>query len=118
MAHFAEVIDNVVTRVVVINNAVMLDEFGKEHEALGMRFCADTFGGTNWFQTSYNGNYRKNFAGIGYTFDPIRQAFIPPQPFPSWILNDETCRWDPPSPYPTDDKNYEWDEDTLSWVER
>ena len=68
-----------------------------------------------WIQTSYNGNFRKNFAGIGYKYDRIRDAFIPPKPYPSWILNEETCIWESPIPYPNDGKKYYWNEQTLTW---
>ena len=68
-------------------------------------------------RTSYNGNIRKNYAGIGYTYDSQRDAFIAPQPFPSWLLDEETCQWSAPTPMPTDDKRYSWDEPTLAWVE-
>jgi len=68
-------------------------------------------------RTSYNGNIRKNYAGIGYTYDAIRDAFIAPKPFNSWILNETTCRWEAPIAYPTDGKFYTWDEDTTSWIE-
>ena len=67
-------------------------------------------------RTSYHGNIRKNYAGLGYTYDEQRDAFIPPQPFPSWTLNEQTCLWDPPVPYPDDGGMYEWDEDTQSWL--
>jgi|TARA_R110001592_G_scaffold163373_1_gene397290 hypothetical protein len=70
-----------------------------------------------WVQTSYNGNFRKNYAGIGYTYDETRDAFYTPQPYPSWTLNETTCQWEAPTPYPDDDERYIWDEDTLSWVE-
>lgn len=81
---------------------------------------------TSWVQTSYNtraGQHpegrplRKNYAGVGYTYDPVRDAFIPPKTFPSWSLNEVTCLWEPPTPYPTDGKMYSWDETTTSWVE-
>ena len=81
---------------------------------------------TSWVQTSYNTHagqhpegrpLRKNYAGVGYTYDPVRDAFIPPQPFPSWTLNEQTCLWNPPVPAPTDGKRYTWDEATTSWVE-
>lgn len=68
-------------------------------------------------RTSYNGKIRKNYAGIGYTYDYNRDAFIPPKPYPSWTLNETTCRWDAPTPCPTDNKNYYWDETTVSWIE-
>ena len=76
-----------------------------------------------WFRnltckrTSYNGNYRKNYAGIGYTYDADRDAFIPPKPFASWVLNEDTCRWDSPTPYPTDGKQYVWNENKREWEE-
>ena len=69
-------------------------------------------------RTSYNGNIRKNYAGIGYTYDENRDAFIPPKPFTSWVLNEQTCRWNSPVSKPIDDKKYQWDEPSLSWVER
>lgn len=68
-------------------------------------------------RTSYNGNIRKNYAGIGYTYDKTRDAFIPPKPYNSWILNEDTCRWESPVPYPADGKRYNWNEDTQSWDE-
>jgi hypothetical protein len=118
MAHFAQLDDNnVVTQVIVVaNDELLLD--GVETEAKGVIFCKSLFGeNTKWKQTSYNGNIRKNYAGIGYTYDAGRDAFIAPQPYPSWVLNEDTCRWDAPVPYPTDDKMYSWDEATTSWVE-
>lgn len=94
MAHFAEInSDNEVIRVIVVANDELLDGNGVEQESLGATFCNTLLGGT-WKQTSYNGNMRKNFAGIGYTYDTTRDAFIAPQPHPSWILNEETCRWE------------------------
>ena len=68
-------------------------------------------------RTSYNGNYRKNYAGVGYSFDETRDAFIPPKPFASWILNEDTCIWETPVPYPNDGKNYKWNEPTEEWIE-
>lgn len=113
MAHFAKVVDGKVSQVIVAE-----PEF------------FDTFVDTSpgqWIQTSYNTHggvhinggtpLRKNYAGVGYSYDPVRDAFIPPQPFPSWLLNDDSCLWDPPVPMPTDGKLYVWDEPTLSWVE-
>ena len=70
-----------------------------------------------WIQTSYNGNIRKNYAGIGYTYDPQRDAFIAPKQYESWILNEDTCRWEAPVAYPTDGKIYKWNEDNQSWDE-
>jgi hypothetical protein len=92
MAHFAKVENNVVTQVIVVSNTDTADAQGVEKEYLGAAFCERLLGGT-WKQTSYNGNMRKNYAGIGYTYDSGRDAFIPPKPFPSWILVEETCQW-------------------------
>lgn len=75
-----------------------------------------TFGGV-WIQTTKDGSIRKNYAGIGYTYDKTRDAFIPPTPFTSWVLDEETCQWEAPTPYSEDGKAYSWDEDTVSWVE-
>jgi hypothetical protein len=118
MAHFAKLDkDNVVTEVHVVNNIDMLAADGVESEAKGVQFLVDWSGGyTNWKQTSYNNRIRKNYAGIGYTYDAQRDAFIPPQPFPSWTLNEDTCLWDAPVAYPTDGERYQWDEATTSWV--
>ena len=111
MAHFAEVDENdIVLRVLVVGN---------DQEHRGQEFLADDLGlGGTWVQTSYNGNMRKNFAGIGMKFDRVRDAFIPEQPFASWILNEETCLWEAPTPMPVEEgKMFTWDEDTTSWVE-
>ena len=106
MAHFAEIdIANRVTRVIVVHDSL---------EANGAEWCHDTLGGT-WVQTSYNGRIRKNYAGVGYSYDPARDAFIPPNPgYPSWTLDEQTCQWVPPVPMPTDGM-YVWDESTLAW---
>lgn len=117
MAHFAEIgLDNKVLRVIVVHNNELLDENGVEQEAKGAEFCRNLFGGT-WVQTSYNANFRKNYAGVDFTYDTQRDAFIPPKPYPSWILNEGTCNWDSPVPHPTDGKRYFWDESTTSWKE-
>ena len=122
MAHFAEIgLNNTVLRVIVVHNNELLDENGVEQEAKGAEFCRNLFGGA-WVQTSYNANFRKNYAGEGFTYDSTRDAFIPPKPFPSWVLNEDTCQWDAPVPYPTDvgtpeaPKRYVWDEATASWM--
>jgi hypothetical protein len=115
MAHFARLEDNAVTLVIVVSNDILLVD-GVESEDKGVEFCHSIFGG-EWKQTSYNHTFRKNFAGIGYTYDPVRDAFISPKPFESWTLNEDTCRWEPPVAYPSDDKFYDWDEETTSWVE-
>jgi hypothetical protein len=116
MAHFAELdSNNVVLRVVVIANKDTADADGVEKEYIGAAFCESVLGGT-WKKTSYNGNIRKNYAGIGYTYRADIDAFVPPQPYASWVL-DENAQWQAPIPYPTDGKRYEWDESTQSWVE-
>mgnify|MGYP003633575481 CR=1 FL=1 len=116
MAHFAEIgLNNTIVRVIVVHNNELLDGDGVEQESIGVEFCQNLFGGT-WLQTSYNGNIRKNFAGTSFTYDSGRDAFIPPQPFPSWVLNEDTCLWASPTPYPTDGDYYTWDESTTSWV--
>jgi hypothetical protein len=95
MAHFAELdATNTVTQVIVVHNNELLEEDGTENPIKGARFCQSLFGG-NWIQTSYNGNIRKNFAGIGYTYDSVRDAFIPPKPEEGeWTLNEDTCIWE------------------------
>jgi len=110
MAHFAELdADNIVVRVLVVPN---------EQENRGHDYLATDLGlGGTWVQTSYNARIRKNYAGIGYTFDSERDAFIPPKPFASWTLNEDTCNWEAPVAYPDDEKMYTWDEATTSWVE-
>ena len=116
MAHFAELdANNVVLRVIVVGNPDTADANGVEKEYIGAAFCERLLGGT-WKQTSYNGNIRKNYAGIGYTYDTGLDAFITSQPYPSWAL-DENANWQAPVPMPTDGKMSRWDEPTLSWVE-
>ena len=119
MAHFAELDDNnVVLRVVVVANKDTADASGEEKEHIGQAFCERLFGG-RWVQTSYNRNFRKNYAGIGYTYDAALDAFIPPKPYPSWTLNPETYYWIPPTeaPPPKPNTYYVWDEATQSWIE-
>jgi hypothetical protein len=116
MAHFAEIDENnVVKRVIVVHNNELLDN-GVESESKGITFCESLFGG-KWVQTSYNKNFRYNYAGKGHLYDEIRDAFIPPKPFDSWVLDEATCRWETPTPMPTDGKFYTWNEATISWVE-
>jgi len=118
MANFAQ-LDGAytVTEVIVVNNATIDNLPFPESEPIGVAFCQSLFGAdTIWKQTSYNANFRKNYAGIGYSYDPVLDAFIPPQPYPSWLLNTTTCQWEAPTPYPTDGQMYAWDEVTLSWV--
>ena len=115
MAHFAELGENnTVLRVIVVDNKDTSDTSGNEVEEIGANFCRNLLGGT-WKQTSYNANFRKNYAGIGFTYDSQRDAFIPPKPFASWTLNEDTCRWDPPVAYPNDGKLYTWNESTTAW---
>lgn len=117
MAHFAEIdSNNIVLRVIVVSNKDTADANGVEKESIGAAFCERLLGGT-WKQTSYNGNIRKNYAGMGYTYREDIDAFVPPQPYPSWVLNTNTAQWEAPVPYPNDGKLYEWNEQTQSWVE-
>ena len=116
MAHFAKLDNNnLVQQVIVVHNNELLEN-GIESEAKGIVFCKSLFDG-NWVQTSYNSTFRKNYAGIGDTYDSARDAFIAPKPFNSWVLDEATCRWQAPTPMPTDDKSYTWNEETLSWDE-
>ena len=117
MAYFAKLDENnIVLEVLAVNNNELLQD-GIESETKGIQFLIDWSGGySNWKQTSYNRRIRKNYAGIGYTYDSARDAFIPPQPFPSWVLNEETCQWDAPVAMPVDDQRYYWDEPTISWM--
>ena len=118
MAHFAEIDQfGKVKRVIVVGNADTSDASGVEKEHIGAAFCEKLFGGT-WKQTSYNGNFRKNYAGIGYTYDANIDAFGPPQPFPSWTLNNTTAQWQAPTAMPQDGKRYAWNEATTSWQEQ
>jgi len=104
MSHFAKIdSNNIVTEVIVA-----------EQDFINSGAVGDSF---LWVQTSYNNNFRKNYAGVGFTYDSTRDAFIPPQPYPSWTLNEDTCQWEAPVAYPDDDKMYDWDEETTSWVE-
>ena len=116
MAHFAELDDNnIVKQVIVVHNNELLVD-GVESEIKGIEFCQSLFGG-NWTQTSYNGTIRKNFAGIGFTYDPVADHFFAPQPYPSWTL-DTDAKWQAPIPVPVEEgKFFAWDESTLSWVE-
>ena len=117
MAHYAELDStNKVLKVHVLNNEVITDSDGSEQEQVGVDFLTNHNGGVGWYkQTSYNGNFRKNYAGIGYTYDSTRDAFIAPQPYNSWTLNEDTCQWESPVAYPDDGKMYDWDEATTNW---
>jgi hypothetical protein len=116
MAHFAELDENnIVLRVIVVGDDDCKDSEGNENEEIGAAFCRNLLGGV-WKQTSYNGRIRKNYAGVGFVYDEGRDAFIPPQPFPSWKLDENIANWEPPVPYPADDKLYMWSEESLSWA--
>jgi hypothetical protein len=119
MAHFAELDENnIVLRVVVIADADTATPTGIEDEQIGIDFCKKLFGqDTRWIQTSYNGTMRTRFAGVGYIYDRQRDAFIPPQPFASWVFNKDILNWKPPVAMPDDGKHYKWNEETTSWVE-
>lgn len=103
MSHWAKLDNNIVVEVLVGPN------YGDEGEAF-----FEALGGT-WVKTSYNGNIRKNYAGIGYTYDTDRDAFIAPKPFNSWLLDEDTCQWQAPVTYPTDGLMYQWDEELTDW---
>tara|TARA_B110000444_G_C18546092_1_gene458033 strand:+ start:141 stop:518 length:378 start_codon:yes stop_codon:yes gene_type:complete len=114
MAHFAELDENnIVTKVIVVHNNELLDG-ETESEAKGVGFCSTLFGHTNWVQTSYNSNIRKQFAAAGYTYDSDKDIFVAPAPYPSWSLDDNSD-WQAPTPIPEDDNKYSWNEDTQSW---
>ena len=117
MAHFAELNSaGVVLRVVVISNDELLDD-GVECESKGVARCQKLFGtDTIWKQTSYNANMRKNYAGIGYTYNAARDAFIAPQPYKSWVLDEATCQWQAPKQMPNDGRPYTWNEGLLRWI--
>jgi hypothetical protein len=118
MAYFAQLDSSyIVTEVISVNNNTIDNLPFPESEPVGVAFLQSLFGSTTiWKQTSYNANFRKNYAGIGYAYDPVLDAFIPPQPYPSWLLNTTTCQWEAPTPYPIDGQMYVWDEATLSWI--
>ena len=124
MAHFAKirVSDNIVVHVSGVDNWNITDGNGDEQESIGIAYLEQVHGvdaNHIWRQTSYNGNMRKNYAGIGMTWDAGRDAFIPPKPYNSWVLNETTCRWEAPTPMPTDaaeNEYYRWDEPTTAWV--
>lgn len=111
MAHYAFLDENnIVTEVIVGKDETDLSEDWEQfYGAIRNQICK---------RTSYHGNVRKNYAGIGYIYDAARDAFIEPQPFASWVLNEQTCRWESPTPMPTDGNRYSWDEATLNWIER
>lgn len=117
MAHFAQLDENnVVTQVIVVANTDTADANGVEKEYIGAAFCEKLFGGV-WKQTSYNGNFRKRYAGVGFTYNAALDAFVVPKPHASWSLNNTTADWEAPVAKPDDGKNYMWNESTLSWEE-
>jgi hypothetical protein len=126
MASFAKIgLNNKVITVVSVVNEVLKDSNGVEQEQLGIDFLTNIYGWAVWKQTSYNTHggihnnggtpFRKNHAGIGYTYDEDRDAFIPKKPYNSWILNEQTCNWESPVAYPTDGKKYNWNENLANW---
>ena len=109
MAHYAFITDGIVTEVITgIDETETIEELDTET-------WYGNFRGQTCKRTSYNENIRKNYAGIGYTYDEGRDAFIPPKPYPSWILDETTCQWQAPTPRPIDEKMYQWDESDLNW---
>ena len=117
MAYFAKLgTGNIIEQVISINNSVITDSNGIEQEQLGVDFINKLYNTRDvWKKTSYNNNIRKNYAGIGFQYDQQRDAFIPPKPYNSWVLNEDTCRWIAPVAYPQDDNKYIWNESTLTW---
>lgn len=126
MAHFAKLdSDNIVLEVLVVSDTDCQDADGNESETVGVQFLTNLTGHSSWKQTSYNTlagqhlsggtPFRKNYAGIGYTYDSVKNAFIPPKPFSSWVLNNTTCNWEAPTSMPDDGNKYEWNESTTSW---
>jgi len=111
MAHFAKLgVGNIIERVEVVSNDIATTE------QAGVDFLNNLYNTRDvWKQTSYNNNFRKNFAGIGWKYDQTRDAFIPPQPYPSWTLNETTCLWEAPVAYPTNGRRYNWNESILNW---
>jgi hypothetical protein len=116
MASFAKIgLNGKVIAVHSVVNEVLHDSNGIEREDIGVDFLTKLHGWAIWKQTSYNGKIRKNHAGIGMTYDEDRDAFIPPKIFKSWVLNEDTCRWEAPVARPNDGNRYNWNELTLSW---
>jgi hypothetical protein len=117
MAYFAKLgTGNIIETVISINNSVITDSNGIEQEQLGVDFINKLYNTRDvWKQTSYNNNFRKNYAGIGFQYDQTRDAFIAPKPYNSWILNEDTCKWEAPFAKPQDENRYTWNESTLTW---
>lgn len=116
MAHFARIENGIVTEVIVVADERCQGGIFPSSEEPGIDFLEMLFGHRNWLQTSYNGNFRGLFAGVGYSYSSEHDAFIAPQPFPSWALNLETLEWDCPVDYPMDGGIYKWNEDSLTWI--
>ena len=122
MAHFANIdVDGFVMDVVVVANECVENLGFPDSEPVGVNFCQLLYGGASvWKQTSYNASFRKNYAGKGYRYDEGLDAFIPPRPYPSWVLNMETCQWaspiDMPKASPGPGQAYKWDENIENWV--
>jgi hypothetical protein len=128
MASFAKIENNLVVKVESVVNEVLKDSNGIEQESIGIQFLKTLYNEPNaiWKQTSYNTNggihslggtpFRKNHAGIGFTYDSNRDAFIPPKPYNSWILNESTCLWNAPVARPQDEQIYNWNEQALNWI--
>ena len=117
MAHFAKLDgNNNVLQVVVVDNENLVDENGNESEEVGIQFLNEVFNHASWRQTSYNGNFRRHYAGVGYKYDSVRDVFVPPQPYPSWTLDQSTAEWRPPTPCPDDGIERKWDEQNRRWV--
>tara|TARA_R110000803_G_scaffold192553_1_gene255414 strand:- start:13 stop:381 length:369 start_codon:yes stop_codon:yes gene_type:complete len=116
MASFAKLgLNNKVIEVLSVNNNELLDSNGVEQEVNGIDFLTKLTNYPVWVQTSYNSNIRKNYAGIGYTYNEDRDAFIAPKPYNNWVLNEETCRWEAPVAKPNNENMYTWNESTTSW---
>tara|TARA_R110000803_G_C11963251_1_gene318942 strand:+ start:1316 stop:1675 length:360 start_codon:yes stop_codon:yes gene_type:complete len=114
MAAFAKIgLNNKVMEVLSVHDNELLDSNGVSHESIGISFLTNLTGWAIWKQSFEDGSSRKNFASINYSYDETRDAFIPPKPYPSWTLNETTCRWKAPTPYPGE--NYRWNEETLTW---
>jgi len=116
MAHFVRIENGVVVQGIVVSDKDTADEHGVEKEDIGIAFCSNLLGGT-WKQTSYNARIRKNYAGIGYTYDETLDAFVPPKPFASWLLDTDKAQWKAPVDYPTDEGRFTWNEEKQSWDE-
>jgi hypothetical protein len=120
MAHFVKIEDNIVQQVIVVDNNTLGNLEFPDSEPVGQEFISSLGLDGVWKQTSYNGSFRFNYAGPGYNYDEIRDAFIPSKPFESWLLNEDTCQWYPPSPMPevediTNGDHYVWNESLLVW---